>query len=573
MSRAEEIVKTIDGTEAPRSECRYIKGDFYLVGDPHIKDSGQCFRVNDRYYRLSTGYIVYDELKQEYVLKNESVISGIIGFNEDGSFIMGNFSRDNLKNVNLVDRSGMGYTVMNESIMKGTREYKYDKSRDRYAHISSQDAVKFNKLRTIDYGYKTSLTYDCRDVIGRYTDDYNRSTLEISKNVKSYAPLLKGLTFGLEFETVRGVVPDRITRGLGLIPLRDGSIDGLEYATIPLSGEKGLQAAIESCKALEKFTEYDDSCSLHLHMGGVPRTEEYLLALFKVLCLVQDEFFEMFPIYKKYNFGVKRKNYTQPFDAITMMNQMDKTINSSNIKENFDVLYRFLSRGQSYPEVGNNLSNVKGHPSDPRGTSKWNITSRYFWVNLIPIVFGNKQTIEFRIHTPTTDHNKTLHYIYICGAILNYVRDNQDVILRGGLRNKLSLHDIIVRTYSTSSQGLVDALLDYISERKRSVASDNHEGNIRGDEKKISVDYFDWANKEVLAKKTLKTRRGSRDLDEMERLRRVWMELERNSMMSMADRVSQPRRSAIIGRVETEVRTSESDEFGRIWLSGTDSNE
>ena len=564
MSRAEEIVKTVDGTEALRTNCRLIKGEYYIVGNPKIKGSGQCYQINGRYYRLSTGYIVYDELNQEYVLKNDSITTGIIGFDEKGGFIMGDFSRDNLKNVTLVDRAGMGYTVMDDSVMAGNREYRYDKSKDRYAHISIQDAVNFNRLRTVDYGYKQSLTYDCRDIIGRYISDYNRSNLQVNDYIKKNASALQGLTFGLEFETVRGVVPERITRSLGLIPLRDGSIDGLEYATIPLAGDKGLQAAIESCKALEKYTEFDESCSLHLHMGGVPRTEEYLISLFKVLCLIQDEFFEMFPIYKKYNFGVKRKNYTQPFDAISMMNQMDRVITSSNIKSNFDVLYRFLSRGQSYAEVGNDLDNVKGHPSDPRGTSKWNITSRYYWVNLIPIVFGNKQTVEFRIHTPTTDYNKTLNYIYICGAVLNYVKENQRSILAGTLPTKISLSDIIIKEYGKYGDNLIDSLLDYISERKQCVMADNHKGNIRGDENAIRTRYYDWNDEKGKKAKLKKASDYIGGFDPFDEVAIPNMEVDTESLTRLMERMRQATapRPTRTGRVTADP----------IWFNMTDSS-
>ena len=33
--------------------------------------------------------------------------------------------------------------------------------------------------------------------------------------------------------------------------------------------------------------------------------------------------------------------------------------------------------GQVYKDFGEKLSNVKSHPSDPQGTSKWYVKSRY----------------------------------------------------------------------------------------------------------------------------------------------------------------------------------------------------
>ena len=52
-------------------------------------------------------------------------------------------------------------------------------------------------------------------------------------------------TFGLEFETAGGYLPQHQLYELGLIPLRDGSITGIEFTTVVLQGNKGLNS--ESC--------------------------------------------------------------------------------------------------------------------------------------------------------------------------------------------------------------------------------------------------------------------------------------------------------------------------------------
>ena len=43
-------------------------------------------------------------------------------------------------------------------------------------------------------------------------------------------------TFGIEFETAGGFLPQHRLYELGLIPLRDGSITGIEFATVVLKG-------------------------------------------------------------------------------------------------------------------------------------------------------------------------------------------------------------------------------------------------------------------------------------------------------------------------------------------------
>ena len=104
----------------------------------------------------------------------------------------------------------------------------------------------------IDRNIKNSLPYDSRG--GMYSLIYAHSLYKptINKTVEKFAPALKDLTFGVEFETVNGAVPAFKCKQLGLMPLRDGSIAGLEYATIPLQGEKGLQTRYRNdCRGLE----------------------------------------------------------------------------------------------------------------------------------------------------------------------------------------------------------------------------------------------------------------------------------------------------------------------------------
>ena len=203
--------------------------------------------------------------------------------------------------------------------------------------------------------------------------------------------------------------------------MRDGSISGVEYVTIPLSGKKGLQAIVNSCNLLKQRTSYDDSCALHLHIGGIPRTMEFILALYRTLIHIQDDVYSMFPLYKKYNFGVKQNDYTKQLPSDVLLNQMDKVIDKSNIVDNFDVLFKYLSQGVSFKGNHSSLDDVDGHPSDPRGNRKWQVGTRYLWCNVIPLIFDNKQTVEFRIHTPTFEVNKVLNYVVMLLILLKII--------------------------------------------------------------------------------------------------------------------------------------------------------
>ena len=84
--------------------------------------------------------------------------------------------------------------------------------------------------------------------------------------------------------------------------------------------------------------------------------------------------------------------------------------------------------GQDFKSIENSLDNIAGHPADPNGNQKWNIRPRYFLYNVIPLIFGNKQTIEFRIHTPTYDVNKILPFIFMNSLIVNFTIKYQQLI-------------------------------------------------------------------------------------------------------------------------------------------------
>jgi len=494
-----DTVLTIDGTVVEKSKCRNIRGEFYIIGDPTIENSGHCYFINEKYYKQDTGYIVYNHSLKTYVVKNNtSLLYGIIGFSDKDTPTLGYFSISEYNDSIIISYKNERYPCMDESILENTN-FKENLSDNIYYHRQSIRSSKFSKIGNIPPGFKNNLLYDSNNLISNKSSIYNELyEPKYIDSIKQYGEVLKGLTFGLEFETINGYVPERLCNKLGLIPLRDGSIQGLEYVTIPLQNSKGMQTIIDSVKQLSKRTIYDNDCSLHLHIGNVPRTEEFMLALFKMLCLLENSLFELFPVYKKYNYGVKKKHYTKPFTLNESMYLLDRKINDSNIKENFNVLYKYLSMGQDYSDVSGKLSNVKYHPSDPRGEAKWNIRTRYHWVNLIPLLFGNKQTIEFRLHTPTYDIDKVLNYLVICGSIVNFVKDNTAKILNDfSSVSNLSLSDILYSTIMNNkdiknSNRLLDNLMYYISTRRNFMYHQAQKGNIKANEDDFNIRDTFW---------------------------------------------------------------------------------
>ena len=487
---AEKKVITIKGEELPISQCRKFNKLYYKLGDINIQNSGDCYLINDKCYREETGLIVYNYSIKEYVILNDNLLKGVVDV-VDGNLIIGYFN-NNTKYSKITDKNGKSHWLYNVEIFNNNKEYREHLSTGNFYHISTLQAWKFNKIELPNKNYKYSLPYDSKGIIGNNLKNYNENyNPEISQNIKNYAPLLENLSFGLEFETTKGHIPDRVLNQYGLIPLRDGSISGIEYVTVPMEGEKGLQCTADILKELKKRTSYsDETCSLHLHLGNIPRTKEFILAFFKVGMKIQDEMFQMFPLYKKYNYHIKNKNYSAPLPTFEILSQLDPIIDSRNIDENFGILYKYLSMGQDFKSVGNNLDNVLSHPADPNGNQKWLVKCRYFLYNLVPLIFGNKQTIEFRIHTPTYDVNKILPFIFMNSLIVNFVIRNQKLILnRKNFINSYGLLDILymqIDQYDIPNRNkFKDIMYSYIEVRKNYCENQILKGNIVGTESEI----------------------------------------------------------------------------------------
>ena len=505
---AEKKVITIKGEELPISQCRKFNKLYYKLGDINIQNSGDCYLINGKCYREETGLIVYNYSIKEYVILNDNLLQGVVDV-ADGNLIIGYFN-NNTKYSKITDKNGKSHWLYNVEIFNNNKEYREHLSTGNFYHISTLQAWKFNKIEFPNKNYKYSLPYDSKGIIGNNLKNYNENyNPEISQNIKNYAPLLENLSFGLEFETTKGHIPDRVLNQYGLIPLRDGSISGIEYVTVPMEGEKGLQCTADILKELKKRTSYsDETCSLHLHLGNIPRTKEFILAFFKVGMKIQDEMFQMFPLYKKYNYHIKNKNYSAPLPTFEILSQLDPIIDSRNIDENFGVLYKYLSMGQDFKSVGNNLENVLSHPADPNGNQKWLIKPRYFLYNVIPLIFGNKQTIEFRIHTPTYDINKILPFIFMNSLIVNFIIRNQDSILSNkNILNNYNLLDILLTQIDmhdiSNRNQFRDLMYDYIEKRKNYCESQILRGNILGTESEIPApNKINWLRGQETKKKS-----------------------------------------------------------------------
>lgn len=287
----------------------------------------------------------------------------------------------------------------------------------------------FNTFGNGDFPYplltrEYEATYNI-DFLSKYTKLDEKLDFEIAKHVD--------YTFGVEFETSAGYIPEDKCFEYGLIPLRDGSISGIEYSTIVLKGNSGFNLLSKQLKLLNQYTTFNKECALHIHFGGFPLNKDKILLLNNMFSYIFSdlELVQTLPIatfhtdqYKK-----NKKSYCE-----------------LNLQyANFNNLYRYF--------VGTNYmgSLTQPHPCDLDRAAKWNIHSRYVACNLVNMLcYTGPKTVEFRFLRPTKNLDVILFWIYTLNAIMKCAE--KGVFCR-------TIKDIYTLCYPTE---IVDCLMDAI---------------------------------------------------------------------------------------------------------------
>lgn len=310
---------------------------------------------------------------------------------------------------------------------------KYHNGLSRYfldINVPIRELVAAEYCKDVGYPYTFSKKYEAVENFKIF--DGKQKVLEntefpISKYFK--------YTFGLEFETSVGVIPEDICFRDGLIPLRDGSISGNEYSTVVLQGNEGFNLLYQQIKTLRKYTRFDKECSLHIHMGGFPLKPEKILSLYNLCYSLQNELKQSLPSYTFYTAKYKSsgKDYC-------------KLLPTSFTS--FESFYNSFTGNKFFGDL------QQPHPHDIERARKWQIHERYYWANLLNLIcYRVNKTMEFRMLRPTYNLEKILFWMYIFNAILQYA-ERHDVI--GA--EKITLKDVLIDIYpeNLSHQLLID---------------------------------------------------------------------------------------------------------------------
>jgi len=434
-NNSESKVTTIFGKTVNKKDCISINGEYY-------EKNVDCFNIDGRWFRKGNPRIYFDDVKQEWRKINPNVIEGIIGYNpENASYNYGMFEKEFACDYILMTSYGQS-TVCDKKLFDSIPKIfsQYDGYFYDYKYAYSRNYDKAKDKQGNAYIYSFERLYNSEGLIEMFSKVDNSKYTEKLINTVEYDKLIDKYSFGFEIETASGVLPEFKCKQLGLIPLRDGSISGHEYTTIPMKGIDGINLLANQMKELKDSCSISKECSVHLHLGGFPIEKNKILSLYNLCYLLQNEIGELFPFYV-YNTGKYKGN------GKDYCKKLPQKMNS------MEILYNFLADGNAEW----NSSFTKPHPSDPRRDRKWEVHSRYYYCNFINMLFGDKiKTVEFRVHNASTNIDKLVNWLYICMAILNYAEN-------GTPSNDITLKDVIEFSYSESTSKILN---EYIKIRK-----------------------------------------------------------------------------------------------------------
>lgn len=394
-------VITWDGREVPAENCRRIgktKPEYYEI-------NRDCFYVfNDikgkyEWFRLNTGKISFNYETQKYELTknlqdNEDLVKGIYDENNNEGYFKINPITNVVLTANLKDKVDSGVICRNRDIALklGYEEYfgngcyvKYKELGLSKAKIQQKLLHRYDNVKKLAYNADNNNSLYLK-IIEEYNQ--NKKYIELSEHTTQASKLFP-YSVGAEFESSTGIIPRQMLGLLGVVPLKDGSLrkeDGsepYEYTTIPLSGSLGLETIKNLTCELNKRCEFDEKCSMHIHLGGVTkRTEEFVIAFYKLCYKLQNEIFDMFPLYKSYpekyvmNF---HKNYCQKLPDLQLEDFNFNSVKNAKeaktlTKQAFDRIYYWLSDNQiSVTDEYWNLNTLR-HPKGE--LDKWYYLSR-----------------------------------------------------------------------------------------------------------------------------------------------------------------------------------------------------
>ena len=408
-----KTVVTVKGDTEYRRNTKFIKEKYYTI-------NRDCIQFDEKWYRLDGGNILFDYELKTYFLKDRmpyGLLRGIV--EEDGKLSFGFFTKNPFNNVFTHSRAFGKVNALNTEILEKNGwfedlglNYWVNPSDYTKSEIEYKKKVRNEKSFT-DKGYNIEDNADFESKI----ENQKKYNLDISLKAREMEKYFGDLTFGLEIELQQGCLPDNLRNRFGAVICRDGSLNGgAEIVSVPLSGAKGLQTAVDLANALKNRSTIDLNCSLHIHFGNFRTDKLFIIALYRLSRCIQNELFTMFPYYKTEPNGYKQKNYTKKLLKLNInsLKSNSKDDYELYIQDSWAKLFNFYSEGKISLEDFN--KKTRQHPIQ----RKWEQKNRYFYMNFMNLFFGHRHTMEARLHSGTTNSHKIINWLFICAAIIKY---------------------------------------------------------------------------------------------------------------------------------------------------------
>lgn len=438
----EQTVPSFDGSLKPLDRCRKIKGDFYEEGT-------QCFLINEKWYRINCGMIskrldtglwaLISDLKKQ---------PGMVEFLadvENGKPVFG-FAKSVPKLWSYVitgDETKYPAWDIEELLNKKKIEFFIGFP---YPSIPSAKVfggnISYDNGR-YDYPEAGSEVYSVKNSPFAKKVEKENFPMSVSPKMSELSKFIH-YTFGVEYESSRGIVTIYDLFKYKLVPLRDGSTQNKEFSTIPLSGGDGLQRTIDFCKNNLSRMSVNENCALHVHYGGVRKDKEYVVALYILALMIEKEIRSLtMPLRRSHIFlSKKRKDHQQDLPIFEPSYLFGKI----NINKTYDQLYKFLTDGYTKSTCDEDFGGL--HPRV--NNAKYSILNRYYWLNLLPALLQDGKTYELRSFHASFHPHIVLSWILVGNALLKFTEMHKNSILNG---NTFRLHDVIQGYKSNFGEG------------------------------------------------------------------------------------------------------------------------
>ena len=430
----------------------YKDDDFVILNNGEKDLYKNCIFINGEFFKKNDENIVLDYFNPHiYIFKNNSSCL-YVNFNDDGKV-----------NSKIINYYKVPYSEkLKSQIVKlhdgnGLYNVDYNQIPKEFYNECFKELTFYHKNLKHKPISKKELKIKARKSFNIWKPSFNKSNLTKDYLMGVISPSFiktegKRYTFGIELETISGIIPTYIDDSLNYQSIRDGSLKtedgeeyGYEYVTGVLTGDTGLLQTKRLCNILTERCIVDIKCGMHIHLGGVTFNSELIVYLYKLYLMVENDIFNMVPLSRKNNdYCRKLKWFDFKFTEESFNNPNQY---NSEIESYYNLIYKFISNKDAPSSYFNKKSQ---HPLGPKCGYNHS-TARYCWINFVPALFDTRSsghyTIENRIHQGTTNFTKVKNWTLINMGLLWFAENHKKTI---ALNNEISLCEIMKIAYPKS---------------------------------------------------------------------------------------------------------------------------